>query len=236
MTDDADAGSRSVGVVVVAAGSGARLGAGLPKAFAGLAGRPLLAHVLDTVERWSRLDGLVLVVPEAFGDVGTAIWRGIRPPDGVRVVPGGGDRTASVNRGLSALDPACEVVLVHDAARCLTPLSLFDRVADAVHDGAAGAVPGLPMSDTVKTVDAGGYVTGTLDRTTLRAVQTPQGFDRKVLVAAHASGLAATDDAALVERLGHRVRVVAGDPLALKITTPDDLMLAERFLAGQVGG
>ncbi|MGL5927917.1 MAG: 2-C-methyl-D-erythritol 4-phosphate cytidylyltransferase [Dermatophilaceae bacterium] len=236
MTDDAGAASRSVGVVVVAAGSGARLGAGLPKAFAELAGRPLLGHVLDTLGGWPRLGGLVLVVPEAFGDLGAARWRGIRPPDGARVVPGGGDRTASVSRGLAALDPACEVVLVHDAARCLTPLGLFDRVADAIHDGAAGAVPGLPVSDTVKTVDADGYVTGTPDRATLRAVQTPQGFDREVLVAAHASGLTATDDAALVERLGHRVRVVAGDPLAFKITTPDDLRLAERFLVERVGG
>ncbi|MGL5862528.1 MAG: IspD/TarI family cytidylyltransferase, partial [Phycicoccus sp.] len=121
---DADAAVGSVGVVVVAAGSGARLGAGLPKAFADLAGRPLLAHVLDALDGWPRLGSLVVVVPETLDDVGAAAWRGIRPPDGARVVPGGGDRTASVSRGLAVLDPACDVVLVHDAARCLTPIGL----------------------------------------------------------------------------------------------------------------
>lgn len=230
---DAHAAARSVGVVVVAAGSGARLGAGVPKAFVALGGRPLLAHVLDTLRGWPRLGGLVLVVPEALVDADGEAWHGIRLPEGTAVVAGGGDRTASVGRGLAVLDPACDVVLVHDAARCLAPVALFDRVADAVRAGAAGAVPGLAVSDTVKTVDAGGWVTGTPDRATLRAVQTPQAFDRAVLAAAHASGLTATDDAALVERFGHRVRVVAGDPLALKVTTPEDLALAERHLAGR---
>ncbi|MGL5866938.1 MAG: 2-C-methyl-D-erythritol 4-phosphate cytidylyltransferase [Dermatophilaceae bacterium] len=234
--DDADAAVRSIGVIVVAAGSGVRLGARQPKAFAELAGRPLLAHLLDTLRCWSSLGGLVLVVPEALSDVRAAEWRDIRPPGDARVVPGGGDRTASVRRGLAALDPGCDVVLVHDAARCLTPLSLFDRVVDAVHDGAPGAVPGLAVFDTITTVDSDGYAAGTPDRAMLRAVQTPQCFSREVLVAAHASGLNATDDATLVERLGHRIRVVAGDPRALKVTTPDDLVLAEHYLAERVSG
>jgi 2-C-methyl-D-erythritol 4-phosphate cytidylyltransferase len=125
-------------------------------------------------------------------------------------------------------------VLVHDAARCLTPLAVFERVVEAVRGGAAGAVPGIPLVDTVKTVDAAGVITGTPDRGSLRAVQTPQGFGRDVLVAAyHRSGLAATDDAALVELAGHHVIVVEGDPLAFKVTTRDDLEHAERLLAGR---
>ena len=104
-----------------------------------------------------------------------------------------------------------DVVLVHDAARCLTPLAVFERVVAAVRGGAAGAVPGIPLVDTVKTVDADGVITGTPDRASLRAVQTPQGFAREVLVAAYSGGLEATDDAALVELGGHHVVVVDGD-------------------------
>jgi 2-C-methyl-D-erythritol 4-phosphate cytidylyltransferase len=233
--NDADAATRSVGVVVVAAGSGARLGGAVPKAFAVLGGRPLLAHVLDTLAGWPRLGGLVVVVPPGWVDVSTARWHGIDVPRGTRVVRGGTDRTASVRCGLEALETTCDVVLVHDAARCLTPISVFDRVADAVGGAAAGVVPGVPVVDTVKIVDGTGHVLSTPDRAMVRAVQTPQGFDRSVLEAAHDAGLASSDDAALVERLGHRVLVVPGDVLALKITTPDDLAVAERHLTGDGG-
>jgi len=146
-------------------------------------------------------------------------------------VAGGAKRGDSVRNGLERLDPACDVVLIHDAARCLTPVSTFERVVAAVGAGAAGAVPGLPVVDTIKTVDAEGVITGTPDRAALRAVQTPQGFDAKVLRTAYASGLSATDDAALVELTGHHVRVVEGDPLAFKVTTPEDLAHAERIVA-----
>ena len=146
------------------------------------------------------------------------------------VVPGGAERTDSVAAGLAALAPACDIVLVHDAARCLTPLAVFQRVVDAVRAGAAGAVPGLPVVDTVKSVDAAGIITGTPDRASLRAVQTPQGFRREVLVTAYDSGVQATDDAALVERCGDHVIVVDGDPLAFKVTTADDLELAHWLL------
>ena len=151
------------------------------------------------------------------------------------VVAGGAERTDSVRAGLAALDPACDIVLVHDAARCLTPATVFERVAAAVTDGASGAVPGLPVVDTVKTVDGRGVITGTPERSTLRAIQTPQGFRAAVLRAAYGSvagaGSLATDDASLVERSGHEVVVVDGDPLAFKVTTPDDLERAERALS-----
>ncbi|HSO64807.1 MAG TPA: 2-C-methyl-D-erythritol 4-phosphate cytidylyltransferase [Ornithinibacter sp.] len=230
---DADAAPSSVGVVVVAAGSGTRLGAGLPKAFVRLRGRPLLAYAVATVARLPHLRSLVVVAPEGHADPhdpSDPLWEAVVLPRGAVVVPGGAERTDSVAAGLAAIDAACDVVLVHDAARCLTPLDVFARVVAAVHAGAAGAVPGLPLVDTVKTVDASGRITGTPDRAGMRAVQTPQGFEREVLLTAYRSGLSATDDAALVERCGHHVVVVDGDPLAFKVTTPDDLDRAERLL------
>jgi 2-C-methyl-D-erythritol 4-phosphate cytidylyltransferase len=231
---DADAAPSSVGVVVVAAGSGSRLGARVPKAFVRLAGRPLLTYAVATVARLPHLRSLVVVAPPGHtdpSDAGDPLWDGVVLPEGARVVPGGADRTDSVAAGLAAVDDGCDVVLVHDAARCLTPLDVFERVVAAVAAGAAGAVPGLPLVDTVKTVDETGRITGTPDRAGLRAVQTPQGFRREVLLTAYRSGLRATDDAALVERCGDHVVVVDGDPLAFKVTTPEDLERAERLLA-----
>ena len=227
---DADAAPSSVGVVVVAAGSGSRLGADVPKAFVHLCGRPLLAHAVDTISRMPGLTSLVVVAPAGLTDTGGPLWSGVELPAGAVVVPGGAERTDSVVAGLAALAPTCDIVLVHDAARCLTPLGVFQRVVDAVRGGAAGAVPGLPVVDTVKSVDAAGVITGTPDRAGLRAVQTPQGFQRAVLVTAYDSGVQATDDAALVERCGDHVIVVDGDPLAFKVTTADDLELAHWLL------
>ncbi|MGI8716339.1 MAG: IspD/TarI family cytidylyltransferase, partial [Lapillicoccus sp.] len=145
----------------------------------------------------------------------------------VTVVGGGPARTDSVAAGLAALADDIEVVLVHDAARALAPPSLFAAVILAVRGGHGAVVPGMPVSDTVKQVGPGGEVVATLERSALRAVQTPQGFTREVLARAHAGSGTATDDAGLVERLGLPVHVVDGDPLAFKITTPLDLAVAE---------
>ncbi|EWT03830.1 2-C-methyl-D-erythritol 4-phosphate cytidylyltransferase, partial [Intrasporangium chromatireducens Q5-1] len=150
----------------------------------------------------------------------------------VTVVAGGAERGDSVAAGLGALSGGVHVVLVHDAARCLAPSTVFARVIEAVRGGAAAAVPGLPVVDTIKEVDACGRVVGTPDRSRLRAVQTPQAFSRTVLERAHAVTSDATDDAALVERLGEPVIVVPGDERALKITTREDLDRAARILAG----
>ncbi len=233
---DADAAPCSVGVVVVAAGSGSRLGAGVPKAFVRLGGAPLLAHALATVERLPHLRSVVVVAPQAHSDPddeADPLWAGVSLAPGTRVVAGGLERTDSVAAGLAALDPEVDVVLVHDAARCLTPLAVFERVVDAVVAGAAGAVPGVPVVDTVKSVDAVGVITGTPDRSALRAVQTPQGFRREVLSAAYRSSVTATDDAALVEAMGESVVVVEGHPDAFKVTTALDLAHAERLLASR---
>lgn len=148
----------------------------------------------------------------------------------VTVVAGGAERTHSVAAGLAALRADVDVVLVHDAARCLAPASLFDRLVAAVREGADAVVPGLPVTDTIKQVDADGVVIATPERSSLRAVQTPQGFRRTMLTQAHASGAEATDDAALVERAGGRVVVIDGDALAFKVTTADDLERAGRIL------
>lgn len=159
------------------------------------------------------------------------------------IVPGGPTRQASVAAGLAALGEDVDVVLVHDAARCLTPAALIRDVEAAVRSGHPAVVPALPVTDTVKRVgpaDATGAepVEDTLERGALRAVQTPQGFDRALLERAHAAGvgrasdeaLAASDDAGLVEALGEPVWVVPGHERAMKITTPRDLALATLLL------
>ncbi len=148
----------------------------------------------------------------------------------VTVVAGGAERTQSGSAGLAALRDDVDIVLVHDAARCLAPPALFDRLVAAVRAGAEAVVPGLPVADTVKQVDTDGVVVATPERSSLRAVQTPQAFRRSVLTRAHASGAEATDDAALVERLGGRVLVIDGDDLAFKVTTAADLERADRIL------
>jgi 2-C-methyl-D-erythritol 4-phosphate cytidylyltransferase len=151
------------------------------------------------------------------------------------VVAGGSSRGESVGLALAAAPPGPDVLLVHDAARCLCPAELVDEVAAAVRAGAAAVVPVLPVTDTVKQVDAGGTVVATPDRAALRAVQTPQGFRREVLTAAYARVSPDdtwTDDAALVERYGTVVQTVAGREEAMKVTRPFDLLLAEALLDG----
>jgi len=170
---------------------------------------------------------VVIVAPGSHLEQARAIAGG---DPRVAVVAGGADRTASVAAGLAALRSDDGIVLVHDAARCLAPPDLFARVIHAVRAGHPTVVPGLAMTDTVKVVDAQGRVLATPDRESLRRVQTPQGFLREVLEHAHASGASATDDAGLVEQIGGHVRVVDGDPLALKVTSASDLAVATALL------
>ncbi|MGN6300413.1 MAG: 2-C-methyl-D-erythritol 4-phosphate cytidylyltransferase [Angustibacter sp.] len=215
-----------VGCVVVAAGQGTRLAAGRPKAFVELAGTTLLEHAVSRVLD-AGVHHVVAVVPAELVASTQQLLAGRAV-----VVAGGAERQDSVALGLAGLPEEVAVVLVHDAARCLAPPSLVAAVVQAVQSGHPAVVPGLPVVDTLKEVDGAGTVVGTVAREPLRAVQTPQGFDRAVLQRAHAAAdAAATDDAALVERLGESVTVVPGDPMALKITTPDDLALAEFWLA-----
>ncbi len=184
----------------------------------------LLDHAVRGALLPEGVAAVVVVVPANRVDEVRARYAGDRR---VTVTAGGAERTDSVRAGLGALPSGCTTVLVHDAARCLTPVAVFDRVISAVAGGAPAVVPGIAVTDTVKVVDPAEVVTGTPDRASLRAIQTPQGFDRQVLVLAHAVGGAVTDDAGLVEALGLPVLVVAGDPRSLKITTALDLAVAQ---------
>ncbi len=221
-----------VGVVVPAAGLGTRLGPGAPKALRHLAGEPLLVHAVRRLRECPSVGPVVIAAPPAE----LAVVRALLTAYDVLVVAGGGQRQDSVAAGLAALPAAVEFVLVHDAARALVPVAVVEAVVRALRAGADAVIPVLPVSDTVKQVDALDRVVATLDRGDLRLVQTPQGFRRDVLAAAHAAAptsgdLPATDDAGLVERLGRPVLTVPGAQEAFKVTRPLDLLLAEAVLA-----
>lgn len=200
-----------------------------------LGGTPLVTHAVRRLVATGGVSHVVVVVPasheDEFADVLSEFADGDVP---VEIVAGGAERSDSVRCGLRALDRECDIVLVHDAARCLAPPSLVARVLAALDDGADAVVPGVAVVDTIKLVEAREaqtVVASTPARAALRAIQTPQGFRRSALLAAHACGADATDDAALVELAGADVVVVAGDDLALKVTTPLDMVLAEHLLA-----
>jgi 2-C-methyl-D-erythritol 4-phosphate cytidylyltransferase/2-C-methyl-D-erythritol 2,4-cyclodiphosphate synthase len=214
----------TVGIVVVAAGSGSRLAAGIPKAFATVGNRTILEHCLRGLAEVAGTQ-IVVVAPESHVDAARQI------AGTATVVAGGATRQASVAAGLAALVASVDVVLVHDAARAFTPSAMVERVITAVRETGAGVVPSLPVSDTIKRVD-GVAVLGTVDRADLVRVQTPQGFPRARLEAAYASATTDyTDDAALFAAAGHAVEVVPGDAQAFKITTPADLRRAQYELA-----
>ncbi|MGY0068187.1 2-C-methyl-D-erythritol 4-phosphate cytidylyltransferase [Streptomyces sp. QTS137] len=226
--------------VIPAAGRGVRLGPGAPKALRTLGGTPMLIHAIRAMAD-SRAVSLVVVVapPEGAAEVRTLLDAHSLPDrtDFV-VVPGGRTRQESVRLGLDALPPGFDIVLVHDAARPLVPVDTVDAVVEAVRDGAPAVVPALPLADTVKQVEPAAVpgepepVVATPDRSLLRAVQTPQGFDRAALVRAHESVTDnVTDDASMVEQLGLTVVTVPGHEEAFKVTRPLDLVLAEAVLA-----
>ncbi|OBF05148.1 2-C-methyl-D-erythritol 4-phosphate cytidylyltransferase [Mycobacterium sp. 852002-10029_SCH5224772] len=222
--------SGNVIAVVPAAGSGERLAAGIPKAFCEVAGRTLLERAVAGLLESGMVDHVVVAVPVERIDEAERVLA-----DRASVVAGGPDRTQSVNLALAALPAtaAPTFVLVHDAARALTPPALIARVVDALRAGHDAVVPALQLHDTIKAVDANGVVLGTPERAGLRAVQTPQGFATELLLRAYRAGADApgfTDDASLVERVGGQVQVVDGDPLAFKITTQLDLLLAEAIV------
>uniref|UniRef100_A0A832I3M4 2-C-methyl-D-erythritol 4-phosphate cytidylyltransferase n=1 Tax=Eiseniibacteriota bacterium TaxID=2212470 RepID=A0A832I3M4_UNCEI len=225
----ADAAAVRAAAILLCAGRGERLGAGVDKALVPLAGRPLFAWSLEALERCAAIAGIVVVGPvrplrEAIAAAG------LGPRKVVAWTEGGRERQHSVARGLAALPEGFTHVAVHDAARALVREEVVARVvADAAAHGAALAA--VPLEDTLKR-GAGGRVDATVPRAGLWRAQTPQVFRRDWIVAAHAAaGALATDDAALVEALGHAVHLTQGDPLNFKITTPGDLALAEAWLA-----
>ncbi len=222
-----------VAVLVPAAGAGIRLGSGEPKALRELGGVPLIVHAVRRLIQ-APIVGYVVVAAPAGRVVAVRTMLAHEVPTRVAldVVEGGDTRQASVAAALSVTPGSFRIILVHDAARAFAPTDLVERVAAAVRDGHPAVIPVLPVADTIKRVDESGYVVGTVDRGALRVVQTPQGFRRDVLEAAHDRAVdSLSDDAGLVERTGVPVFCVSGSPAALKITQPSDLAIAELLLS-----
>lgn len=231
--------SRVFAVVVVAAGMGTRLGEPLPKAAVEIAGKTLLQWALEGVIASKVASRIVVPVPPE-----DTILREICTKFGAYAVDGGVTRADSVHTALAAIPNAAplpgasdaepDAVLVHDSARCFTPVSSFENVCEALTSGEKAVIPVLPVVDTIKSIDADGYVTGTPARSGLRAVQTPQGFDLATLLQANrdlkkmdpVTAETITDDAMLAETLGIPVKTVPGHADAFKVTTPLDLILA----------
>ncbi|MHA6798109.1 2-C-methyl-D-erythritol 4-phosphate cytidylyltransferase [Bounagaea algeriensis] len=218
--------------LVPAAGRGVRLGADKPKALVPVKGESLLSHSVRGLLASGRVGQVIVAAP---AEQRAAVQAELPDVAGVHVVAGGAERTDSVRCALACVDelaPMARTVLVHDAARAFTPPAVIRDVVDAVERGAPAVIPVLPVADTVKEVDTGEAVLRTVDRSHLRAVQTPQGFALDVLRRAYdVAEDIATDDAGLVERLGEPVATVPGHPRALKITTEFDLAVAETVLA-----
>ena len=213
----------SVWAILVAAGRGERLGLDHPKAFAKLGEDPLLAEPLRRLEDSDWIDGIVVVAPPDWEEPAILLAEELGCGKALACVAGGATRTESVRAGLAEVPADALVVLVHDAARPLVSDAVIERVLAPLSEGWDGAVPGLPVSDTLKRAGSDGAVEETVARDAIYAVQTPQAFLAEVFRRALASGAEATDCAGLVEAVGGRVKVVEGDPRLLKVTTADDL-------------
>ncbi len=220
-----------VGVVVVAGGRGARLGGDTPKQFLEIAGVPMLLRAVRPFLSHPAVAQVVVVLPAEQAKAPPR-WLADQAGERLRITRGGAERSDSVANGIAELGDAARLVLVHDAARPFASSGLIDRVVAAARRG-VGAVPAVAVADTVKELDAARkqVVVRTVPRDRLVRAQTPQGFPREMLVRAHErarrDGFTGTDDASLVERIGETVEVVAGDSRNIKITTPEDLVLAE---------
>ena len=216
--------------LIVAAGAGERLGIDRPKAFATLGGRPLLAESLERLDGCQWIDSIAVAAPPGWEEPVILLAEELAASKVVSCVTGGETRAQSVRAALAEVPEDAVVVLVHDAARPLVTDAVVERVLAPLAEGFDGALPGLPVSDTVKRVD-GVLVVETIERADLVGAQTPQAFLADVLRRAYAGELdGATDCASLVERVRGRVAVVEGDPRLLKVTTPGDLALVESWL------
>ena len=230
MTDPSPAGR--VAALVPAAGRGERLGPGAPKALREIAGTPMLVHAVKALTASPMVDFVVVAAPSESVEQVRSLLIGSEVGADVIVVAGGETRAESVARALINLPDDVDVVLVHDAARPLVPVEVVSCVAAAVREGHEAVIPVLPLVDTIRSVDADGSITGTVPRHELRAVQTPQGFQRAVLQRAHAEvDDSVTDDAGMVESLNIPLHAVAGHEESFKVTRPMDIVLAEAVIA-----
>jgi 2-C-methyl-D-erythritol 4-phosphate cytidylyltransferase len=221
--------------IIVAAGSGVRLGSNVPKAFVKLGGRTMLAHSLAAIAQVASISEVVIAVPEGFEKAARAEVEAAGLGVPVKITPGGIERQDSVRIALGLTSSESDLVIVHDAARPLATSAIFEAcIAAAARTG--GAIAAIPVSDTLKRV-ADGAINATVARAGLWQAQTPQAFRRDVLVAAHqhaiSEKIAATDDADLVERTGARVEVVEASTDNIKITTPSDLAIVETIIASR---
>ncbi len=217
-----------VGAIVVAAGTGRRMG-GVEKIFANLAGKPLLAHTVDVFQRCPAIDQVVIVLSKERLDEG---WRLVKEhcwSKVTEVCPGGAQRQDSVKEGVKRLS-GCQWVVIHDGARpCLSQGLIEEGLNEARQSGAA--IPALPVTDTIKVVSSDHFVAETPPRQRLWSVQTPQVFRFDIINEAYRKARGdATDDATLVENLGYKVKVYPGSHTNIKVTTPEDLLLAEAIL------
>ena len=214
---------KKTAAIIAGAGSGHRLGADLPKALVKLIDKTLVEHAVNALAPVAQL--IVVTAPAGFEDKFREILG-----DQVKVITGGVLRSDSIRIALNEIGDEYEFVLVHDAARAIASTQLATNVINELANGEQAVIPALDVVDTIKEIDANGYVRNTPERANLRAVQTPQGFSISVLAHAHASAEDATDDAALVEAIGIKVKVIAGEERALKITTKSDLARAAEIL------
>ena len=223
----------SVWAILAAAGSGERLGLDRPKAFAPLNDRPLVAEPLERLDASEWVEGIVIAAPPEWEEPCILVAEEVAAGKVAKAVTGGETRSESVRAALAEVPGDATVVLVHDAARPLITNEVIERVVTALGDGWDGAVPTLPIADTVKLVD-GEAIAETLDRASLVTAQTPQAFDVNALRDAFSTlqqtDTKSTDCASLVESNGGRVRAVEGDPRLLKVTTPADLELVASWL------
>ncbi len=225
-----------VTAVFPAAGQGRRMNVGINKVFLDLLGKPILVHTLQRFSRSKNIDYLVVVVAAEEVSLIRKLLRAVPGLKPYQVVAGGSERQYSIANGLAVVPENSEIILVHDAARPLTSIETIDRVVEGARE-VGGAIAAVPEKNTVKIVDEDGIVKETPPRKTLWEVQTPQGFRRDILLEAYRKAkedaFLGTDDSSLVERLGVPVKVVESDYRNIKVTTPEDMLIAEAFLQKQ---
>ncbi|WP_026736509.1 2-C-methyl-D-erythritol 4-phosphate cytidylyltransferase [Fischerella sp. PCC 9605] len=225
-------------LLIPAAGSGRRMGSNRNKLLLEVRSRPIIAWTLLAAQASRYISWIGIISQPIDWQEFQEIIADLQLSKPVELIKGGSTRQESVYNGLQALPATAEQVLIHDGARCLATPNLLDRCAEAIHNS-PGLIAAVPVKDTIKVVDENGIIQSTPDRRQLWAAQTPQGFDVKLLKQCHAEGIRqaweVTDDAALFEKCGYQVRIVEGEETNLKVTTPQDLAIAEFILRTRLG-
>jgi 2-C-methyl-D-erythritol 4-phosphate cytidylyltransferase len=227
-----------VHLLIPAAGSGRRMGSDRNKLLLEVRSRSIISWTLLAAEAANQISWIgIIYQPTDWQDLKTII-ADLRLSKPVELIKGGSTRQESVHNGLQALPDTARKVLIHDGARCLATPDLLNRCAQAIHN-CSGLIAAVPVKDTIKVVDENGIIQSTPDRRQLWAAQTPQGFDVKLLKQCHIEGVnqgwEVTDDAALFEKCGYQVQIVEGEETNLKVTTPQDLAIAEFILRSRFG-